>query len=149
MRTLVLLTLVGLMGCATAVPSGVSVAQRNDLSVRFDESIWEFAGYALQGADAWSSLGAALVIDEGASRVVRCATWDMGSAAATANAAGIAVHCLYLYGLFDVERVHLFQHEFGHLFGVGHVGGDDSVMSETVNDVTVFSALDLAAFAAR
>jgi hypothetical protein len=107
---------------------------------------FDFTEEFFRGADVWVGLGLVLQIDERASRELRCSTWNMDTAAATTNAAGIAVDCLYLFGLKQPERINLFAHELGHVFGLLHVPEKDSVMYPYVTNTITLSQFDFQEF---
>lgn len=104
----------------------------------------EFGLEFVAGASLWEPLGGLVTIDPNAHMRVMCATWSMDLSAATTNSAGIAIDCLYFYGLKTDSRVHLMAHEIGHAFGLLHVGQLDAIMYPHMNNTDVLTAADVA-----
>jgi hypothetical protein len=137
-----------LSGCAVVTSTSVPTAHPSfPISIGIDSE--ELAMGVLAGALVWADLRVTLTIDDNAHKRVRCATWGMGSAAATTNASGISVDCLYFYGLDDAEKTHLFAHELGHVLGLLHVDDTISVMSPEMSDILTLTSSDLAEFTLR
>ncbi len=153
MRAAAVLALV-LAGCAQ--PSACAPAHR--VAVRVDRTVVgdgergagtsaaDYQAELVAGAARWAALGGVLALDDRADMVVQCATWGMDDSAATANEAGIAVDCLYLYGLTPEGRLALFAHEVGHLLGLDHVPDPAATMYYEANGAPDLTADDVAEY---
>lgn len=124
-----------LLGCAQA-----------PVTYRMDPSVEPYASMVLDGAAKWNALGAALVLDDTATRYVRCD--NIPRALGHNDDTGIRINCGYMSNSLTDEttlriRQEVFIHEFGHFLGLGHVEDKTAIMYGNMLGTLEFSQADL------